>query len=206
MGTGNRVRNIGYAETAKLRCYERARQIIDKNIRTRIPKAKVVNALERREMTVSPEVRSSDAEKLIQHATDSDERYGLLTAYQIVGYNDFRTKDYVRAEDRFRLMLDDQKRDAVISWWHKMAGWLGLGVMMYANDRSKFEEALCYCLMAEYVSAMLGLRVDVTKDVNNLLLLGPNEILNPSARRTKDCSGEKRPAGKDGRASTHRSY
>jgi hypothetical protein len=63
-----------------------------------------------------------------------------------------------------------------------MVGWLGLGATLYASDaQSKYEKALGYCLMAEYVSAILGLQVDVTRGISRQLLLGPGTLLSPSA-------------------------
>jgi hypothetical protein len=149
-------------------------------IRVRNQKARIVNALDRRQMTVAEHASSNDVEKVINNAKDNNDQYGYLTALQIEGYSNLRNEEFGQAEESFSvIVLEGQKPNAYVSWWHKMTGWLGLGVTLYASDQSKYDKALGYCLMAEYVSAMLGLRVDVTRGISTLLLEG--KLLSTSA-------------------------
>lgn len=185
LGLGNRVRNNGNPDLAEKRCYRQARWNTDK-MRVRNPRARavrIVDTLERREMTVAQHVASNNVLRVISSARDHNDRRGLLTAYQIVGWHYFRDGDYVTAEKNFSVIeLECKKPNAIDSWWHKMSGWLGMGATLYASDQSQsnYDKALGYCLMAEYVSAILGLRVDVTKGISEKLL-GPGTLLSPSA-------------------------
>jgi hypothetical protein len=131
-------------------------------------------------MTVAEHASSNDVEKVINNAKDNNDQYGYLTALQIEGYSNFRNEEFGQAEESFHMLFEASKQNTMVSWWHKMAGWLGLGVTLYTNVRREFEEALRYCLMAEYVSAMLGLRVDVTRGISEQLL-DPETLLYPSA-------------------------
>ena len=88
----------------------------------------------------------------------------------------------------------EEERGAIVSWWHKMAGWLGLGATLYTNNPRECEQALHCCLKAEYVSAMLGLRVDVTRGISEQLL-SPQALLSPSAVVRK--IGEERDVAKE---------
>lgn len=178
MAEGNLLRNLGYPDYAEKR-YGQALWIIDKKIRVRNPKARAIDAIGRRLATVAEHVSSKDAEKLIRNAKDHNEPYGRLTALQIDGYNNLRNNEYGQAIESFLAMFD-QQRGAIVSWWHKMAGWLGLGATLYTNNPREFEQALDCCLKAEYVSAMLGLRVDVTRGISEQLL-SPQALLSPSA-------------------------
>jgi hypothetical protein len=181
MGLGNRMRNLGYPDYAEKQCYRQAQYIIDKKIRVLNPKARAVDALDRRIMTVAKRVESKNVEKVIDNARDHNDPYGFLTALHNVGYYYLRNKEYAPAEEKFRVMLSyTQNPNAIVSWWHKMAGWLGMGATLYASDQSKYDKALGYCLKAEYVSAMLGLRVDVTRGISEQLL-GHGTLLSPSA-------------------------
>jgi hypothetical protein len=132
-------------------------------------------------MTVAQRVGLNNVEKVIDNARDHNDPRGLLTAYHNVGWHYFRDGDYGTAEKNFSVIVfEGQKPNAIDSWWHKMVGWLGLGATLYASDQSKCDKALGYCLMAEYVSAILGLRVDVTKGISEQFL-GPGTLLSPSA-------------------------
>jgi hypothetical protein len=131
-------------------------------------------------MTVAEHASSNDVEKVINNAKDNNDQYGYLTALQIEGYSNFRNEEFGQAEESFHMLFEASKQNTIVSWWHKMAGWLGLGVTLYTNDRVKYDEALGYCLKAEYISAMLGLQVDVTRGISEQLL-GPQTLLSPSA-------------------------
>jgi hypothetical protein len=182
LALGNRYRNIGYPDYAEKQCYGKAGHIISTLPHPR--KAKSLHALRRRELSVRQRCASSDeAKELIAHAKDDADPYGLRTTLHYIGWDNFRNNEYAQAEGNFHAMLYDQELGANVSWWHKMAGWLGLGAALYVDtlrDPGKFEKALCYCLKAEYVSAMLGLRVDVTRGINRLLL-GRGKLLSTSA-------------------------
>jgi DNA-binding CsgD family transcriptional regulator len=183
LGLGNRVRNNGNPDQAEKRLYSQARRNTDKMLE-RNPKVKalrLVDTLERREMTVAHCVGSKNVERVIDNARDHNDRRGLLTACQVVGWHYFRDGDYVTAENNFNLIESEGKNpNTTDSWWHKMAGWLGLGATIYANGSKNYEQALYYCLRAEYISAILGLQIDVTRGVGEKLL-GSGTLLSPSA-------------------------
>ena len=183
MGLGNLVRNLGYPDRAEKRCYGQARWNIDKirGRNSRVRAVRALDALERREMTVAKHLGSNDVERVVDNARDHNDPRGLLTAYHNVGWHYFRDGDYRTAEKNFSIIvLEGQKPNAIDSWWHKMTAWLGLGATLYVSDQSKYDKALGYCLMAEYVSAILGLRVDVTRGISEQLL-GPGTLLSPSS-------------------------
>jgi hypothetical protein len=185
LALGNRARNIGDPDLAEKEYYGQARYILSNLSPKKTKKAR--HALERRELSVRQRCASLDEAKgLIKDAVDDAEQYGVLTTRNYIGLDNFRKNEYVQAEDNFRememeMLFEAQNPNAIVSWWHKMAGWLGLGATVYANDpKRRFEEALRYCLMSEYVSAMLGLQVDVTRGISEQLL-GPPTLLSPSA-------------------------
>lgn len=177
LALGNRARNIGRPDVAEKECYGQARHIL-----YTLKKAKKArHALERRELSVRQSCASlAEAENLIATAREDAETYGVRTTLNYIALDNFRNNDYVHAEDNFRVMLDYKELGGTISWWHKMAGWLGLGATLYANNSGEFKKALYWCLKAEYVSAMLGLHVDVTRGISEQLL-GPRALLSPSA-------------------------
>src|SRR5918992_638220 len=175
LALGNRARNIGDPNYAEKQCYGLARSL-------QLEKAeKPWHALERRELSVSQRCASlNEAERLIKDAENDAEQYGVRTTRSYIAWDNFRKKEYLKAHDQFDTILHDNSLGAIVSWWHKMAGCLGLGVTMYTNDRIKYDEALGYCLQAEYISAMLGLQVDVTRGICEQLL-GHHILLSPSA-------------------------
>jgi hypothetical protein len=179
MARGNRTRNIGYPDLAEQKYYRPALWLIDNEIQGRTQKVRAKDAVMRRLATVEEYVSSKDMEKITNNAKDHNEQYGYLTALEIEGYNHFRNREHDRARESFLAMFE-QGPGTITSWWHKMAGWLGLGSALYASNQSTYEEALSCCLKAEYTSAMLGLRVDVTKGISEQLL-GPGALLSPSA-------------------------
>jgi hypothetical protein len=180
LAKGNRARNIGNPNLAEKVYYGQARDILSKQPQNK----KGRHALKRRELSVSPKCASSDEAKgMIEDAIEDAEQYGVLTTRNYIGLDNLRKNDYVQAETSFREMVnffDDQKPNTIVSWWHIMAGWLGLGATLYASDQSKREEALGYCLKSEYISALLGLQVDVTRGISEQLL-GHHTLLSPSA-------------------------
>jgi tetratricopeptide (TPR) repeat protein len=175
LGKGNRMRNIGQPDLAKQH-YERALWLINNKIWIQSHKARSENATMRRLATVTKNVSSRDMRIIINNT--KDQQYGYRTALGISGYNHFRNTEYYRAEKSFRAMFE-QEPDAIASWWHKMAGWLGLGLAMYANNQKLYDKALICCLKAEYTSAMLGLRVDVTRGISEQLF-SHGSLLSPS--------------------------
>jgi hypothetical protein len=181
LALGNRSRNIGRPDFAEREYYGRARYILSKMN----PKPKKYeHALERRELSISLKCASAKEEKRIDRDAEEDaQRYGVLTTKNYIGLNNFRKNEYIHAEGIFRemeMLFDAKNQKATSSWWHKMSGWFGLGITLYINEKRGYEDALRYCLKAEYVSAMLGLQVDVARDVNEQLLR-PNVLLCPSA-------------------------
>jgi DNA-binding CsgD family transcriptional regulator len=183
LGLGNRVRNNGNPDMAERRLYSQARRKTDKMLE-RNPKVKAVrilDTLERREMTVAHCVESKNVERVIDNARDHNDRRGLLTACQVVGWHYFRDGDYVTAEKNFSLIDSEGKKpNTTDSWWHKMAGWLGLGATLYVNGSKNYEQALYHCLRSEYISAILGLQIDVTRGISEQFL-GLGTLLSPPA-------------------------
>jgi DNA-binding CsgD family transcriptional regulator len=147
LGLGNRVRNDGNPDLAEKRCYRQARWNTDKMRKgnPRVKAIRILDTLERREMTVAHHVESNNVLRVIDNARDHNDRRGLLTACQVVGWYYFRDRDYVKAEENFSLIEHEGKKpNTTDSWWHRMAGWLGLGATLYASDQSKYEKALSY--------------------------------------------------------------
>lgn len=183
LALGNRARNNGHPDYAEKQCYGQAKFILS-NMPPKEAK-KPLHALERRELSVNHKCASLDeAERLIKDAEYDAEQYGVLTTQNYIALDNFRNNNYIQAEDYFRemeMLFKAKRLNTTVSWWHKMAVWLGLGATVYANDpKGKFEEALSYCLMSEYISAMVGLQVDITRGTSEQLLI-PGTLLSPSA-------------------------
>jgi hypothetical protein len=175
LALGNQARNIGDPDYAEKQCYGKARAILPKKAK------KALHALERRELSVSQKCASlAEAEELIKDAEDDAEQYGVRTTRNYIAWDNFRKNESLKAHDEFHTILHDKSLGKIVSWWHKMAGCLGLGVTLYTHDRVKYDDAFSYCFKAEYISAMLGLQVDVTRGISKHLL-GPLTLLSPSA-------------------------
>lgn len=178
LALGNRYRNIGRPDVAEKEYYGQARYILSNMLPEKAKKAR--HALERRELSVRQRCASLDEAKGLIKDAEDDEQYGVRTTRNYIAWDNFRKYKYLKAHNEFDTILHDNSLGKIVSWWHKMAGCLGLGVTMYTNDRVKYDEALGYCLKAEYISAMLGLQVDVTRGISRQLL-GHHTLLSPSA-------------------------
>lgn len=176
LSEANRLRNIGNPDYAERVCFDKAKWLIETKI---IKRTIVEHTWGRRYMTVSRNVTGREAENAIEYAKQDSKPYARRTAYHNVAWLYLRDEKYQKAENYFLNTFEEEPGE-IISWWHKMAGWLGLATALYVSDPSNYDEPLGFCLKAEYVSAMLGLRVDVTRGVSKQVLQGYGALLSPS--------------------------
>lgn len=99
-------------------------------------------------------------------ARDANDEYATRTATNVLGWAGLVHKGRRSlARDRFESVFyaSGQLR---LSWWHRMMAHFGLGVITYLQDRD-LSTAAKHLQIAEYISALLGLRPNRIPDVRN---------------------------------------